>query len=248
MCVAGPLLPRNADGGVFRTVNGTTCPPENFTTVSDFNITAYAAAPWYVQKQLPQPYQPPSQLFCVKAEYELKDPTNVSAGVIVNNYANEGAVNGPSRGSSRFDRTNASRLVAVPQTPGAGAKDGKLLVGPEILQTVLPRGWRNAYGPYWVVAVGPSANRTIAYDWAIISGGPPKYLAPGGGCTTQGPRRRSGPLSMLGTDSGGLWFFSRKPIDPTATAIMEQKAAELGIATSGLLPVQQQGCKYATSA
>lgn len=46
--------------------------------------------------------------------------------------------------------------------------------------------WKAASGPYWVVAVGPSSNSSLAYDWAIVSAGPPKY--PGLlGCRTTPP-------------------------------------------------------------
>ncbi|KAG2454308.1 hypothetical protein HYH02_001336 [Chlamydomonas schloesseri] len=290
------------------------CPPANFSGVPDLDVLAYIAAPWFVQKQLPLDYQPPDELFCVKAEYQLRNPANVSEGLVVNNYANRGGVNGPHQGSSKYDRSaNASRLIALPDdTPDAS--DGKLLVGPEALLAVtLPAGgsggpfgggapagrksnsaaavplWRAAFGPYWVVAVGPSQNATLKYDWAIISGGAPAYpglpdLDTGKPlCTTMPPgglpanatsllypaaganataaagsmRQRREAVAALGRaaaqppgrsfDVGGLWFFSRNPVDPNATATMEKTARSLGLDTSRLLVVPQQGCTYSTS-
>ncbi|KAG2492374.1 hypothetical protein HYH03_009322 [Edaphochlamys debaryana] len=218
------------------------CPPAGFTAVSPLNLKQFIAAPWYVQKQLPLSYQPPNTLFCVKARLGRG-----RAGLTVNNYANVGKVNGASMGSSKYDSSKSSfgKLIALPATSGGDGSDGRLKVGPEPLLR-LPAAARNAaFGPYWVVAVGPSANQTIGYDWAIISGGPPTFEGPNGTCTTL----RGGVLGrterqLNPVESGGLWFFSRTPVDPAATAVMEQKAAALGLDTSKLLPVQQDGCKY----
>ncbi|PNW70865.1 hypothetical protein CHLRE_17g736700v5 [Chlamydomonas reinhardtii] len=131
-------LPRPATAGGS---NASSCPPANFTGVPGLDVRGYIAAPWYVQKQLPLDYQPPDELFCVKAEYELRNPANISDGLLVSNYANRGGVNGPYQGSSKFDRSaNSSRLIALPDdTPDAS--DGKLLVGPEaLLNLTLPSG------------------------------------------------------------------------------------------------------------
>jgi len=48
--------------------------------------------------------------------------------------------------------------------------------------------------------------------------------------------------STLG--NSGFWFFSRKPVDPVGTAAMEAEATRLGLDTSVLLNVEQQGCTY----
>jgi lipocalin len=42
----------------------------------------------------------------------------------------------------------------------------------------------------------------------------------------------------------GLWFFSRKPVDPESTAEMQAVAEDLGLDTSKMQIVQQQGCRY----
>jgi hypothetical protein len=66
-------------------------------------------------------------------------------------------------------------------------------VGSEPLLTILPgNAWRRAFGPYWVVAVGPVSNATQLYEWAIVSGGAPAFPAPGGKCTSLPPVRGEG--------------------------------------------------------
>jgi hypothetical protein len=54
----------------------------------------------YPVAQMPLVYQPVNQLFCVRATYEPLDPKDPLKGLKVKNYANEGAVNGPVRGTS----------------------------------------------------------------------------------------------------------------------------------------------------
>lgn len=44
----------------------------------------------------------------------------------------------------------------------------------------------------------------------------------------------------------GLWLLSRKPVDPESTATMLKTAEELGLDVSGLKPVTQAGCTYAS--
>jgi hypothetical protein len=125
------------------------------------------------------------------------------------------------------------------------------------------RGSRYRFGPYWVVAIGPGNEASSqSYDWAIISGGPPKFASTGGGCSTVNPMSTTGgvgvsvgPLNisvgMEGVQSGnkaygegGLWFFSHKPVDPEGFAKMKAVAEKLGLSTSGLKAVQQENCTY----
>ncbi|EFJ51320.1 hypothetical protein VOLCADRAFT_103569 [Volvox carteri f. nagariensis] len=162
------------------------CPPPNFGNLTSLNLAAYISAPWYVQKMIPLDYQPVDEAYCVRAEYTLLDPRNVSGGLIVYNSANKGGVNGPSVGTSKNGSLGGSRLIAVPTTFKAKGRDGKLLVGPELLQQLLPGdAWRAAFGPYWIVAVGYSQNISLRYEWAIISGGPPTFTSPSGdGCSS----------------------------------------------------------------
>jgi hypothetical protein len=53
------------------------CPPPNFDSARDVDLAAYIAAPWFVQRQEPLPYQPAEELFCVRARYL---PINTTAG------------------------------------------------------------------------------------------------------------------------------------------------------------------------
>mmetsp|Transcript_23340 Transcript_23340/g.51223 ORF Transcript_23340/g.51223 Transcript_23340/m.51223 type:complete len:330 (-) Transcript_23340:389-1378(-) len=263
-----------------------TCPPPGFDSVPRFDLAAYISAPWYVQKQLPVSYQPPSELYCVRARYKAIDPNNFEAGINVYNTANRGGVDGPPVGTNNIAPNGSSGLVAVPASslpqgpfisvvigaltspsPGPavsaagvselGTKEGgagsaqdpattaasKLEVGPEPLLPLARLNLpvvRRAFGPYWVVAVGPSSNETLKYDWAVVSGGPPRYRSSSGkGCTTLSPA-----LPAALQYSGGLWLFTRKPNDPVGAQAAEAAAADLGFDTSGLLPVKQDGCTY----
>lgn len=85
---------------------------------------------------------------------------------------------------------------------------------------------------------GPSADDSLGYDWAIVSGGPPK-VETDGGCRTG-----SEFLQRFRVNGVGLWLFSRKPVDPANTQIMRAKAESLGFDLSVLLPVAQEGCEY----
>ncbi|KAG2426779.1 hypothetical protein HXX76_012836 [Chlamydomonas incerta] len=75
---AALLPPTGGGAGTGGSNASSSCPPANFSGVSGLDVRAYIAGPWYVQKQLPLDYQPPDELFCVKAEYELRNPANVS--------------------------------------------------------------------------------------------------------------------------------------------------------------------------
>ncbi|CAD7699241.1 unnamed protein product [Ostreobium quekettii] len=116
---------------------------------------------------------------------------------------------------------------------------GKFAVMPTFLRNVLQLSLlRFFFTDHWVVAVGPSRNKTLAYEWAIVSAGPPK--TPGiDGCRTE--------ISFLGlfnVHEGGLWLLTRKPVDPTSTSIMQNVAESLGFDTSVLRKVKQKKCKY----
>lgn len=198
-------------------VSAATCPPPGFDSVPDLDIDRYISAPWYIQKQIPVIYQREDQLYCVQAQYKrLNDDT-----VQVFNYANEGKVNGPSQ---------------TTDGQGSGIFGGRLLGKIEDLDdpSKLSVGFAGPTGdsplfagPYWIVALDDD------YQWAIVTGGPP----------TAESNDACG-YSNEGVNGNGFWLFSRKPIDPEATAIMEEKAKELGLDTSVLLPVEQKGCKY----
>lgn len=86
-------------------------------------------------------------------------------------------------------------------------------------------------GPYWVVAI----DETDITDpqWAIVTGGPPTVES-NGACL----------FESAGFNGDGFWLFSKKPVDPENTALMREKAADLGLDVSALLPVEQEGCNY----
>jgi len=86
-------------------------------------------------------------------------------------------------------------------------------------------------GPYWVVAI--DENDVADPQWAIVTGGPPSVES-NGACL----------FESAGFNGDGFWLFSRKPVDPENTALMRQKAADLGLDVSALLPVEQDGCTY----
>ncbi|KAG2499785.1 hypothetical protein HYH03_002082 [Edaphochlamys debaryana] len=379
------------------------CPPDGFSPVPNLNLTAYTAAPWYVQRQLPVSYQgedPDRYLYCVRAVYTpLKvrpsdrgwviftpgtDPdasaaSNLTSGggadkatqssdnaggsgaassanisgvvtggslgdqggddsssgdgnepvptiIEVINTARRGGVNGPAVGTSPLnatlndysydpdqgdndtdngddndndnndndnndnDNNDSGRLLGAPRRPavllatpdpvaaGTPAEAATLLVGsPVLLPRLLGLGWRLGWGQYWVVAVMPSNDSSLGYDWAIVSAGPPSYPSRGGGCLTapEPPSPRDPDLGLAssrfmdwvnnvlqakveaveditqavtggggGGRGGGLWFLSRKPVDPQGTSEMEATARQLGFDTSGLVDVRQEGCAY----
>ena len=79
-------------------------------------------------------------------------------GVIVRNYANQGAVNGPVSGTSGV-AGSIMELRAIPDPnapPPNNPKGSKLLVGPPASLTLSAAGSRPraAAGPYWIVATG----------------------------------------------------------------------------------------------
>ena len=88
----------------------------------------------------------------------------------------------------------------------------------------------------------PSAglnSSTNQYDWAVVSGGAPKYPTDNGGCSTLRPRLRS-----TLQNSGGLWLLTRNQVDPEGAAAAKAAAESLGIDLTLLRDVQQDGCVY----
>lgn len=205
------------------------CPPKDFNAVDNFNITAYAAAPWYPQKQIPLIYQTKDDLYCVQAQYKLINASDPLAGVYVYNSARRGKVDGELMGNTDDGKF---ALQAIPDEKAD--KASKLQVGPKALSFIQSV----AYGPYWIVAVGPSTNTTIKYDWAVVSGGPPTYKS-GSACSTFAPL-----LPTTWQYRGGLWLFTRKAVDPTNAAAAEAAAKGLGFDTTQLQNVTQKGCTY----
>ncbi|KAJ3329272.1 hypothetical protein HDU76_008259 [Blyttiomyces sp. JEL0837] len=128
----------------------TNCPPKDFDSVQDFNLTAYLGH-WYCQAQSPVTYAPISENYCVTATYSLKD----NGDILVHNYDNKNQPNGPSRS------VNLNGRIPDPDD------SSKIKVG-------FP-GFELLAGNYWVVYVGPIDEDTGLYSTALISGGSPSY-------------------------------------------------------------------------
>lgn len=198
--------------------NQTQCPYKGFDSVKNFDLAKYISAPWYVQKQIPITFQPPNTLYCVRAEYIPIDPANPLKAVTVRNYSNRDKVNGEATGTSGAGGPSSfpGRFIANVPNP---QDPSKLNVGFALGESTTPV----MGAPYWVVAIDEED-----YQWAIITGGAPTMVSGEGKCITD----------------GGFWLFSRKPVDPENTAKMLQVAEGLGLDTSKLLDVPQEGCLY----
>lgn len=142
------------------------------------------------------------------------DPNDPLAGVYVNNYANEGEVNGPQVGTN-IDGSFPGTFIAVPEP----SQRSKLNVGFALPGSDVPA---NVGSNYWVVALDKDN-----YSWAVIVSGAPDTPS-GDGCI----------------QNNGFWLFVRDPKDQSAAAAAEAAAKELGLDTSALLPVEQDGCLY----
>ncbi|KAJ3278684.1 hypothetical protein HK104_002107 [Borealophlyctis nickersoniae] len=146
------------------------CPPTNFTSLHDFNLTAYISGPWFVQAQIPVEYQPRDNLFCVRANYTLQKNGTVS----VYNYANRKKVNG---------KVQDAHLTAYVDEK----VPSQLMVGPI-------NGPKSAFGRYWVVAAGPGPDR---YTYAIVTGGSPNQVSKKRCLPSAGPKNDLGGMWIL---------------------------------------------------
>mmetsp|Transcript_27629 Transcript_27629/g.69335 ORF Transcript_27629/g.69335 Transcript_27629/m.69335 type:complete len:230 (-) Transcript_27629:109-798(-) len=136
------------------------CPPENFTTVQNFDLDTFISKMWFVQQQMPVTYLPKSQNRCVFAQYSKREKPGIwGYEVGVHNHAEDVA-------PPHKVHDSGSTLCAKVVDPSSG----KLAVAPCFLPSFLA-------GPYWV----------IAYDegqgFALISGGAPAKASPDG-CRT----------------------------------------------------------------
>ena len=201
------------------------CPDLSQHTV-DLNLSEWTRASWYVQYQQINPYQPVSSLYCVVASYSLQGarvPWFNGTVVSVYNQNNRDRVNG----SPNFE---PGERVSPLCGRDVHAMRGKLSVAPCFLP--------NAFaGPYWVVAL---ANNTRGeyIGAAVIGGNPTVQLSDG--CTTPNTS-----ATFVGGNSG-LWVFARQPVAEAATvASLTGQLRALGVSTSQLMPVDQEGCSYA---
>ena len=219
------------------------CPPEGFTALQGFDLREYVDGRWFVQAQQAITYLPVTDNFCVTAQYVLTGKNRVS----VFNYARRGGVDG----AIRFGQLQA--LVDNLDEPA------KLKVGPRFLPGFL-------YGPYWVLAAGRYSDATGGsgdhggkytgntgnttdglhewvkniedepYQWALISGGPPRFESPTHPGTCRGGD---------GVNGSGLWIFTRDAQVPKAVVeFVRGLAAAKGFDVSVLNDVVQKGCDY----
>lgn len=72
------------------------------------------------------------------------------------------------------------------------------------------------------------------YNWALVSGGPPKKEGQDGYCITG-----------EGINNSGLWIFTRDKNAPAETVDKVRSIAKgLGYDPTVMLPVEQEGCLY----
>ena len=112
----------------------------------------------------------------------------------------------------------------------------KAKVGPTFLPSFV-------YGAYWIIEAGTFENLedgTYAsstddqYDWALISGGPPKVETPHGCSPGTGENNYN-----------GLWMFSRDPLPASGVSDkIERIAAEKGFDITLWEPIVQEGCIF----
>lgn len=214
-----------------------TCLP--VTTVDNFNITAYAQAPWYVQQQAENAYTPLDQNRCVTAQYAqretsrpawydlpvwLIDPGNWWGYTIdVFNYADVTSDDG-----GDFSSMGGNLCAAQDaDTPS------QLSVAPCWLPPLFA-------GPYWIVAY--QEDPTDGY--ALVSGGQPTQVVDGeSDCGPDGTNAccKTGD----GINRSGLWILTRQK-NPSATLVETVRglAKQAGFATSVLFDVtHDENCR-----
>merc|ERR1712176_399906 len=138
--------------------------------------------------------------------------------VDVYNSARKGSVEGDETGAGGFGPLKD--VIDDPSDPS------KLSVGPPFLPST-------AYGDYWVLDAGPTNE---AYEWGIVSGGPPKNKGEEGGCVAGSQQEVNG---------AGLWLFTKDPQPPSDVVdMLRNKTSALGFDLSVLVPVEHEGCVY----
>lgn len=140
------------------------CPPDGFSSISNFDLDGYISKRWYIQQMMETSYLPKSHNWCVYAEYHrLPKKSFWGYDVGVHNHAEE--QDGTIHDSDRDIRGGGILAKIVDE------KSGKLEVAPWFLPTLLA-------GPYWVIAYSE------AEGYSLISGGPPKIEGTDGACRT----------------------------------------------------------------
>jgi len=125
-----------------------TCPPEGFSSISNFDLDSFISRRWYIQQQMATQDLPKSWNSCVYAEYsKLSKKSFWGYDIAVHNYAEEQ--------DGTIHDSGDTLLAKI-----VNATAGQLAVAPYFLPTQLA-------GPFWVVDYSESDG------YALISGGPP---------------------------------------------------------------------------
>lgn len=189
------------------------------TTVESFDVTEYAAAPWYVQRQAVNAYTPSDQNRCVTAQYEIRNDADRDwwerswwgYTVDVFNYAETAAGDDSGGGlCADYDEETPSQLRVAP--------------------CFLPQLFA---GPYWVVSYREGSDD----GYALVSGGQPSDEVEGE--TDCGPDGIDGCCKTgEGINRSGLWILTRRRNAPDS--LVEEVltiAKRKGFSTSGLFAV-----------
>lgn len=219
-----PFLPNN-------------CPPEGFDARSEFDVDEYIRALWYPQKAAPVIYAlGPS--YCSVVKYTRNNENSdvwwrpTRPRIDVRNRGLAGSIDGS------LNEANIKAFV-----PNPDEYPGRIKVGG--LQGYLSV-WLQSSN-YWVVAAGTydsavsyydvADNNDTTYEWALISGGPPRRETENGKCIAG---------SASGFSSLGLWIFTRDPFPPEGVVenITAYADEEMGLETNTLLSNTHEGCTY----
>ena len=188
---------------------------------------------WYCLKQLPVIFQEEDSMYCVRAQNSIDTSTNwwcklfslcENSRFKVLNDARRGWV-----GGERVYK-NLYGVVVDPENPA------KISLGLPILPPVLG-------GPYWIIEAGTyvdllkgkmTFNDSSTYEWALVSGGDPRFPS-NGRCMTGIP----------GEGHHGFWFLSVNPTPKEGVLSALDNLARLhGYDTTVMVPVQHEGCIY----
>lgn len=204
-------------------------------TQSEFNLTEFIRASWYVQKQQVNGFQPKESLNCVVATYNETfhgTPSNVPffGGTVLTvfNDCNVGGKNGPV--SNNYTSPDFKRSFGSPICGRQTNEEfpERLVVAPCLLPNYFA-------GDYWVLHAGPSPDN---YEYAAVIAGQPS-VEKEDGCTT--PNTCSGPAQT----SCGLWLFTREPVpDVAKVALLEDVLHTKGVSTQLLEEIDHTDCEY----
>eukprot|EP00511_Aplanochytrium_stocchinoi_P012083 CAMPEP_0204875920 /NCGR_PEP_ID=MMETSP1348-20121228/47250_1 /ASSEMBLY_ACC=CAM_ASM_000700 /TAXON_ID=215587 /ORGANISM="Aplanochytrium stocchinoi, Strain GSBS06" /LENGTH=224 /DNA_ID=CAMNT_0052032599 /DNA_START=156 /DNA_END=830 /DNA_ORIENTATION=+ len=129
------------------------CPPENFTSVDNFDLEKYISKKWYVQQQMECGLEPSDLFQCQYAEYKKMEKANLWGFDI--------------QGHDHIDMPDGSKKDLYPCAKVIDESRGQWLVGECFLPSIMS-------GPYWVLAYDEEAG------YAAVSGGAPSISFPGG--------------------------------------------------------------------